>query len=149
MQWVIPNKLARSAQPGYELRLTPKEVSLENSDTWLADIKSQGIRSIICLLSVYELKQFTHPSLTLTGGLLAYYERQGFAVYSFPVETGADLPLLGEFERQRLCRIFQLSVKPGLIHCAAGEFRTGEAVECLLDYIGPGLGNDNPCLKHC
>jgi len=49
---------------------------------------------------VYELKQFTHPSLTVTGGLLAYYESQGFAVYSITVETGADHPLLGEFEQQ-------------------------------------------------
>jgi len=56
MQWVIPNKWARSARPGYELGLTPGEVSVENCDTWLADIKSQGIQSIICLLSVYELK---------------------------------------------------------------------------------------------
>ena len=114
----------------------------ENGVREHADIKRQGIRSIICLLSVYELKQFTHPSLTVTGGLLAYYESQGFAVYSFPVEAGADLPLLGEFERQRLCSIFQLPAKPVLIHCAAGESRTGEAVECLLDYIGSGLGND-------
>ena len=131
------------------MRPTPKEVSVENCDTWLADIKRQGIRSIICLLSAHELQRLTHPSLAATGGLLAYYESQGLAVYSIPVETDTDQPLLGEFEQQLLFRTFQLSPKPVLIHCAAGEFRTGEAVECLLDYIGPSLGDDDPSRKHC
>jgi hypothetical protein len=135
MQWVIPNKLARSARPGYELGLTPEEVSAKNCDIWLADIKNQGIRSIICLLSGHELKQFTHPSLTVIGGLLVYYESQGFKVYSMPVEPGAGHPLFGEFEKEQLLKTFQLSTKPVLIHCGAGESRTSEAVEYLLDVI--------------
>jgi len=71
----------------------------------------------------------------VVGGLLAYYESQGFAVYSIPVDPGSHHPLIGEFEQEQLYKTFQLSSKPVLIHCAAGESRTSKAVEHLLDLI--------------
>ena len=89
LAWVIPNELACAQRP---LRYDPK---FGGSGTalpaearpavvvWLARIKAEGIRSLICLMHPKELKHYDALDLD-PDGLLGFYRAKGFEVSHFP-----------------------------------------------------------------
>ena len=91
MKWVVEGELARSCRPGYGAT----DVAKSAVDTWVAEAKAMGIRTIICLLSG-ELGCYDR-ALQATGGLLAYYRQQGFCVEHVPV-TDYKSPSLDDDE---------------------------------------------------
>ena len=79
IEYVIPGRLARSARPGY----APgggKLVDRAIVDAWIADVRAQGVRSIICLLADEHLNLYAD----LGTDLPSYYRRQGFTVAHVP-----------------------------------------------------------------
>jgi protein tyrosine phosphatase (PTP) superfamily phosphohydrolase (DUF442 family) len=128
IQWVIPQRLARSSRPGNPSDdVQPKEV-----DSWIAQAKHFGIRSIICFLTDEELDVYYGHSRI---ALLERYSFAGFQVARTPIEdhlnaaaNAAALILVAQ-------ALDQLPA-PWLIHCSAGVDRTGMAVQYALKHLG-------------
>lgn len=125
-EWVIENKLARWHRPGYSSR----EVSQDEVDKWIERVKSEGIKSIICLLDEEQLDYYN----TLPNGLIDYYQQQGFHVEHIPAPDYQNPPLTDE-HLQKVWKAYQKLPKPVLIHCSAGKDRTGAAVEYITNQI--------------
>lgn len=124
--WVITGQLARSTRPGYEgERGTP--VLRQVVDAWLADLRRDGIRSIICLLGDDQLQYYDD----LPGGLVSYYVASGFDVRHVPAADHQRPPLC-RTQLDAVWRAYCELAKPILIHCSAGVDRTGSAVEWIL-----------------
>ena len=126
IEWVIPGRLARSGRPGYRGQ-GGGQVPQSDVEAWLADAKTLGIRSILCLLDENQLDFYRD----LQGGLLGAYRRAGMTVGHVPVEDHQTPPippdLLEEVER-----LFTALPPPLLVHCSAGIDRTGAATEHIL-----------------
>jgi len=125
-QWVIENILARSSRPSYPSESVP----VNEVDNWVKQVKSMGIKSIICLLRDDQLGYYTQ----LPEGLLIYYERQGFIIEHIPItDPNDDEQGWRELEKKEetIYQAFQKLPKPVLVYCSAGQQRTGRAV----DYI--------------
>ncbi|MGE5417947.1 MAG: tyrosine-protein phosphatase [Acidobacteriota bacterium] len=132
LEWVIPKILAASARPGRELGEEP--VPKEIVDTWLAKVRDMSIKSIICLLDSKHLGLYD----SLDAGLIEYYSNCGFSVYHCPIKDPAyyrgGQAELGQ-NLARLWKIYNTLPKPVLVHCSAGEDRTGRVIEYLQDRI--------------
>jgi protein tyrosine/serine phosphatase len=133
MYWSIENILGGSSRPGHGVRFGDKKVPREPVDLWLADVRAQGIRSIICLLNGYQLGLYS-PALDAEGGLIAYYRKSGFQATSIEVDEW-KLPRLDDDELRRVLRAFHEMPKPVLVHCSAGVSRTGAALEHIYENI--------------
>ncbi len=130
IQWVIENELARSPRPGYPFG----QPRLSDLKAWLKEVKDMQIRSILCLLEERELAYYEHLKLH-AGGLLGWYEENGFSVVHVPVEDRAGPPLSQE-DFEQVWSAFQRVDKPVLFHCNAGIDRTGAAVRFLVEHLG-------------
>lgn len=132
MEWVIPGLLARSPRPG---RTVDGDVQAqpEAIDSWLQQAHCLGIRSVICLLAQEQLAFYG----CLDEGLLARYRTEGFEVAHVEVEDAQWPPLLPAHLEQ-VWRAFETLPKPVLVHCSAGLWRTGHAVEVILDRLRRG-----------
>lgn len=130
MEWVIPGQLARSHRPG---RTAEGDVQADAAavEAWIERARLEGIRSIICLLGQDQLALYGR----LPQGLLARYREAGFEVAHVEVED-AQWPPLQPPHVEQVWHAFERLPKPVLVHCSAGLWRTGHAVEVILDRLG-------------
>ena len=124
-EWVSEGVLAKSSRPGH-----PSKTGISQSivDSWIAEAKDMGIKSIICFLSDDQLPFYSE----LPNGLLSYYEEAGFEVAHIPQTDYTNPPLSDENIRRAISRFDELE-KPVLIHCSAGISRTRMAVRKILE----------------
>jgi protein tyrosine phosphatase (PTP) superfamily phosphohydrolase (DUF442 family) len=121
--WVIPQMLARSSRPGYSGD-KGRLVSSAEVDAWLAEVRTLGIKSIVCLLAEDQLPLYSQ----LPTGLVSYYQNAGFTATHIPAQDHRQPPLTKE-QLQKVWEAYQELPKPVLVHCSAGIDRTGRAVE--------------------
>lgn len=126
IKWVEKGILARSPRPGY-----PSEsVSKKDVNDFIARAKKMGIKSIICFLQPKEFKGF-YKSI---GDLSDYYYKNGFRIINVPVQDFKNPAMSGQ-ELQRASQAFKYAEKPVLVHCSAGQDRTGAFVRNLVDFL--------------
>ena len=127
IEWVIENRLAKSARPGY----SGEQVSQAEVDAWLDELKQQGIKSIICLLGYDQLPFYE----SLPTDLIPYYRQQGFQVEHIPARD-YQAPPLSQEQLGRVWNAYNALLKPTLVHCSAGKDRTGAAVHHIQAMLG-------------
>lgn len=121
----IPDLLFATSRPGYDYGAN-EPVSLEVVSQWIAEAKSVGAKSILCLLNEQHLKLYGG----LPTELLQAYRDAGFEVGHVPVVDHQRPPLSGN-ELKAVEQFFNELPKPVLIHCSAGIDRTGASVRHL------------------
>ena len=122
--WVKEGILAKSSRPGYPYKNVDINSLREKTKQW----KDKGIKSIICLLSNEEIKNYYK---SIDRKLNEYYTEQGFNVSFIPVHD-FKIPPLNEEELYEVKKSFDALEKPVLIHCGSGEHRTNKAIEFLI-----------------
>jgi len=123
--WTRKDILAHSARPGYPNKIVSMTMLNETVNMW----QEVGIKSILCLLSNEEIKMYYQ---IINGDLISFYKSKGFHVHHISV-TDFQTPPLTKEEIFKVDSIYQNIKKPFIIHCGAGEDRTGQATEYLLD----------------
>jgi protein-tyrosine phosphatase len=122
-------KLVFGAQrPGYPGKFVQRQVV----DDWIAFMKAQGVRRVICLLSDDELKYYP----TLSGGLLGLYiDTFGKDNLLWAPTADRQLPT-GEAVRHILYFLHDAMLKDekSVVHCSAGLGRTGLVLAAWLVY---------------
>jgi len=121
----IPDLLFATTRPGYDYGANAR-VSPDLVFQWIAEAKSNGAKSIICLLNDQHLKLYE----AMPSGLLQAYRDAGFEVGHVPV-VDHQSPPLSDTELKAVEKHFNDLHKPVLIHCSAGIDRTGAAVRHL------------------
>lgn len=101
-------------------------VARTDVDRWLEEVRSVGVKSIICLLAEDQLVLYSSPP----SGLVAYYQQAGFSVAHIPAHDHQSPPLTVRHLEQ-IWNAYQSLPKPVLAHCSAGIDRTG----CAIKYI--------------
>ena len=124
LSWVKQGVMARSSRPGYPSinGATKKELKKEVKK-W----KKMKIKSIICLLSEEEMNE---NYKVVDGDLVGYYEKQGFEVFNVRIED-YQKPPVNDNDLKMIEEQYNKMEKPVLVHCAAGQNRTGQVVKYL------------------
>lgn len=117
--------LAGSERPGKGTK-GKKPVDKLKIDEWIKKTKEQGIKSIICLLSEKEIN-VCYGCLKDDGGLIGYYEENGFDVAHIPAEDYMSPPL-NKSQIKQVSTAFENLNKPVLVHCSAAVDRTKIAI---------------------
>ena len=137
--WVIPGVLACAHRPlrHHQLygrkkkgRNLPRQASA-SVITWLQRIRDAGIRSVICLLPMTELKHYARLELGAEN-LIEFYRKADLVVEHVPWDDPAHRPDLDRpTYAQELARVrtqaikaFDELPKPILMHCSAGIDRS-------------------------
>ena len=144
METVIEGKLIRSERPGYP----DHDVGAAAVDTWIAQARAAGVRTILCLLGE---KQLAYYSRLGNGGLLGRYRDAGFAVVHRPVCDHMTPPVPADV-LARIPSDFLEAKLPLLVHCSAGIDRTGAVVRHLtVDTQLPAFRSqvERTMLEHC
>ena len=115
-------------RPGFPGKFVQRQVV----DDWMAFVQKQGIRRIVCLLSDEELDYYP----TLDGGLLGVYAANFFPDNVLWAPTANRHLCSGEALRH-ICyflRSGMLSGQKTVVHCSAGQGRTGQVLAAWLIY---------------
>ncbi|PCJ92922.1 MAG: hypothetical protein COA46_02810 [Porticoccaceae bacterium] len=123
--WAKKDVLASSSRPGYPAKIVHIQTLKDTVEKW----HRINIKSVICLLSEKELNTYYNQ---IDGGLINYYMKEGFNVFCLAVDD-FQTPPLNMDELNIINNQFGSLEKPVLIHCGAGQDRTGRAVEFILD----------------
>ena len=123
---VIPDRLYRSARPGYAGG-QPVPVPMSRLQLWLDAVRAIGIESIICLCTEDQIRLY--PGATL----IEFYEVAGFRVRHIPVEKGRRPPL-NQRQLAAVLDAWQELPKPVLVHCGSGVDRADAAIEHILNH---------------
>lgn len=119
-RWVINGVLARGARPGYPLEKIPRKVV----DAWATEIQREKIRSVLCLLSEYELTSI-YPGYDL----LEVYRSHGLQTVHFPIDDLSNEPT--KLINKKILDLATSLPQPLFVHCNMGVERTGAMVEKL------------------
>ena len=128
-EWVPSLQAGRSSRPGFDLDCeTVTDGVLRD---WIVAVKGIGVRSIICLLSEAEMEWwYSH----LPRGLVGAYQAARIEAVSIPVPL--DIPgVLTQKQMKDLEEAFARLPRPTLIHCSAGQVRSGAALRHLVEHI--------------
>ena len=137
--WIIPDVFACAHRPlryhhncrfcgsGKDL---PPDASPEVR-RWVDRLVNEGIRSVICLLSLKELLHYAGLDLG-TYDILALYRKSGLLVCHLPWDDPKHAPREGKTRykdelqkiRNKALTCFDCLPKPVLIHCSAGQDRS-------------------------
>lgn len=123
IDWVYRGLLARSCRPCYHDE-TPSRAGVGD---WMELAGKMGIRSILCLLSNDELREYFNADGTI---LLGSYCRQGFQVAHVPVPVYRE-PRLENGDYGLIRDALDRLEAPLLVHCGNGNDRTGDAVQFI------------------
>lgn len=137
LSWVVTNILARSHRPGY----ASEAVEQSSVDDWIEEVRSLGIKSIICFLAEDQLGFYSK----LPDGLISYYRELGFNIAHIPACDYQSPPLSDE-DLARVWEAYKDLPKPILVHCSAGIDRTGLAIEHIQRQLEltAGSGSESP-----
>ncbi len=122
--WAKKNILAQSARPGYPNKTVPAKVVSQTIQEW----KDLGIKSIICLLSDEEIQTYY---TSIKDDLITFYEKAGFNVLHVSIED-YQIPPVNNTNLTLIQNQYKQMQAPVLIHCGAGQDRTGQVIESLL-----------------
>jgi len=128
MREIAGRQVIGVSRPGYPISISSKrspsnKVPNEYVQNWIAEAIRLGIKEIICLLDHSEFKNYDCD-------LLKEYETAGFKVYHYPIRD-YNQPRISVEVLKDILKDFEGMVGPVLIHCSAGQDRTG----CLLEYL--------------
>lgn len=124
--WVEKGYLARSPRPGYPNQSVKEFELLATIKMW----KQSGIVSIISLLSTNEIQQYYED---IDQDLIGYYKDNGFNVVHISVDDFKK-PALSKEDITKVLDAFDNLEKPILVHCGAGQDRTGLAISKILQH---------------
>lgn len=123
IKWSKKGILAYSPRPGYP----NKVVSLKMLNRTINKWKENGIKSIICLLSNEEINEYYK---VINYNLIDFYKKHGFLVYHLSI-TDFQKPPVNKEELVQIEVGYSKLISPILIHCGAGEDRSG----CVVEYF--------------
>lgn len=123
--WAEKSVLARSSRPGYP----DKNVSLNTLNETVAMWKTQGIKSIICLLSDNEIRMYYK---NIDSDLIRFYKTKGFEVFHQSIEDYLNPPVSND-ELIKIESEYKRMTQPVMVHCGAGQDRTGRVVEYIMN----------------
>jgi hypothetical protein len=123
--WAIKGVLAQSSRPGYPNKMVTSKTLKSTVEEW----QKKNIKSVICLLSNKEINEYYR---NINGGLLAYYKTKNINVIHIPVEDFLS-PALSDENLETILSNYKALPKPILIHCGAGEDRTGSAIHTICE----------------
>lgn len=123
--WAKKHILAHSSRPGYP----SKAVTLKTLNDTITKWKNFNIKSIICLLSNEEINMYYKA---IDNDLISYYKKEGFHVFHISIEDYNNPPVSDD-DLMIIDKEYQEMQKPVLVHCGAGQDRTGRVVEFIMD----------------
>lgn len=124
LKWAKEERIAHSPRPGYPNKVVSFDALQDTVKTW----KKSGIKSIICLLSNEEIEEYYKNAID--GNLIEYYKNNNFLVLHVSIKDFSK-PIISKQQLNDIFKNIDSLEEPILIHCGAGEDRTGFLLEAM------------------